>query len=116
MVKELKDLAAANPYALSSKLVGQVMDNHGAEVRQYQDSNIVETNLRRVANRYRQSKRPPPPRNLEFELDEQYIPKDFLVRDVRVGERRHFVFAKPDHLTILCEAEDLYVDGTFKVI
>ena len=44
--------------------------------------------LARVANRYRQKRRPNEPFVLSFELNEEHIPDNFLRADVKVDDRR----------------------------
>lgn len=50
-------------------------------------------NLVRAANRLRQKKRPGDPTDLEFLLNDEHIPDDFLKGDIRVPGRRHLIFA-----------------------
>ena len=55
-------------------------------------------NLARAANRLRQRLRPADPTDLDFELDEENVPADFLRADVRVKERRHIILATKPQL------------------
>ena len=69
----------------------------------------------RQANRKRQKLRPKDPTNLDFELDENHLPDNFLRADVRVHARRHLIFATNEQLHQLSMARTWYVDGTFKL-
>ena len=73
-------------------------------------------NLTRTANRARQSIRPEDPVDLDFEINSDYIPDNFLREDVKVDGRRHLIFATNNMLNILCRAKIWYLDGTFKIV
>lgn len=66
-------------------------------------------NLARQANRKRQKARPDEPTDLDFELDPQHIPANFLKGDVKVGDRRHLVFSTPKMLALLAKSKQWYV-------
>ncbi|XP_066268880.1 uncharacterized protein [Branchiostoma lanceolatum] len=77
--------------------------------------------LRRV-NRAKAKMRPKEPKDLEdlmnFQLDEHYIPEDFLRADIPVGvkrRRRHILLATQQQLDLLGQSNSWYMDGTFKV-
>lgn len=72
--------------------------------------------LARAANRHRQKSRPEEPSNLDFELNEDHVPGDFLRSDVKVDGRRHLVFATENMLNLLTKSKVWYIDGTFKVV
>ena len=72
--------------------------------------------LARAANRHRQKMRPAEPTDLEFEVNEDHIPEDFLKSDVKVDGRRHLVFATQNMLDLLSKSKTWYIDGTFKVV
>ena len=74
------------------------------------------TNLTRQANRVRQKLRPDDPRDLAFEVNHEFLPSDFLQKDIRVGERRHLFFATPVMLSLLSRCKRWYIDSTFKVV
>ena len=72
--------------------------------------------LARAANRLRQRLRPDDPKDLDFAIDEDHIPSDFLRADVRVKDRRHLVFATAQQLEQLAKGKTWYIDGTFKLV
>ena len=72
--------------------------------------------LTRTVNRFRQALRPDEPRNLDFVIDEQHIPQDFLRADITIGTKRHLVFATERMLDLLSKAKRWYLDGTFYVV
>ncbi|XP_038055816.1 uncharacterized protein LOC119727820 [Patiria miniata] len=73
-------------------------------------------NLKRTANRTRQSKRPPELADLDFEVATHFLPADFFQKDVRVGSAHHLIFYTPDQLELLDRAKTWYLDGTFKLV
>ena len=70
--------------------------------------------LAQNANRRRQKLRPEEPFDLKFVLAEDFIPNDFLQKDITVDDRRHIIFATPLMLRILSQAKNWYIDGTLK--
>ena len=72
--------------------------------------------LARAANHHRQKMRPAEPTDLEFEVNENHIPEDFLKSDLKIDGRRHLVFATQSMLDLLSKSKTWYVDGTFKVV
>ena len=72
--------------------------------------------IARQANRLRQSLRPTEPTDLNFSLEEQHIPENFLQKDLTVNGRRHLVFATAEQLVHLHKAKTWYIDGTFKLV
>lgn len=70
----------------------------------------------RNANRVRQRARPDEPRDLDFDLDMDHVPPNFFRKDVKVGERRHLIFASDEQLRLLSQARQWFVDGTFYVV
>ncbi|XP_035670971.1 uncharacterized protein LOC118412295 [Branchiostoma floridae] len=75
--------------------------------------------LARAANRRRQKLRPDEPKDLNFEVDEDFVPPSFLKGDVRVrcgdSERRHLILATDTQVKHLGDAKTWYLDGTFKL-
>ena len=72
--------------------------------------------LARAANRLRQRLRSDDAAELNFQIEEDHIPSDFLQSDLRVKNRRHIVFATSQQLEQLATAKTWYVDGTFKLV
>ena len=57
--------------------------------------------LTRAVNRTRQLRRPQDPVTLEFNLDYEFLPKDFVVEDIKIQGARHIVMATPRMLQLL---------------
>ena len=72
--------------------------------------------LASCANRLRKKMRPPEPQDLEFQLDEDYIPRGFFWFDVKVENKRHLIFATDQQLALLSSAKSWYIDATFNVV
>ena len=73
-------------------------------------------NLARAVNYCRRCQRPPDPQSLNFDLDSQFIPPDFVVDDIHIDNERHFMFASAVMIRLLGKAKEWYMDRTFKVI
>jgi len=72
--------------------------------------------LARAANRLHQRLRPEEPADLDFNLEENNIPDEFLKADLCVKDRRHLIFATKQQIDHLSKAKTWYVDGTFKLV
>jgi hypothetical protein len=66
------------------------------------------SHIARAANRLRQNLRPEDPEDLDFKLDEDCIPPNFLKDDVRASNKCHLIFAT--------DAQLVHLDGTFKLV
>ena len=71
--------------------------------------------IARQANRMRQRLRPKEPTTLDFDLEENHLPDEFLRSDLSVRDRRHLMFATKEQLHLLSKAKTWYIDGTFKL-
>uniref|UniRef100_A0A1I8GGQ2 Helicase C-terminal domain-containing protein n=1 Tax=Macrostomum lignano TaxID=282301 RepID=A0A1I8GGQ2_9PLAT len=67
-----------------------------------------------TANRQRKNERSEERNDLQFELQENALPAGFLQRDVHSGARRRIIFATNEGLTMLAQAQDWFMDGTFR--
>ncbi|KAJ8312166.1 hypothetical protein KUTeg_009539 [Tegillarca granosa] len=78
------------------------------------------SNAVRTANRQRQADRPEEPRDMNFEIDleflERHTSSDFYRGDVTVGDHRHLIFASDQQLQHIASAKTWYIDGTFKIV
>lgn len=83
---------------------------------QHPDLDLPHTdNLAKAGNYIRQKDRPLHPTTLQFELQQNALPKDFFVGDITVGDRQHILFASKEQLRDLQNMRRWYVDGTFHV-
>lgn len=73
-------------------------------------------NLAKQGNRKRRGARPAEPLDLDFELNEDHLPQDFLQYDVSVSSCRHLIFSTQNQLSLLSRAKHWYADATFKVV
>jgi len=72
--------------------------------------------LVRGANRRRQGDRPQNPADLDFKVQNSAIPDDFLRGDIKVGQKRHFLFYTDNTKEYMAAAKEWYIDGTFKSV
>ena len=99
---DVKERAAADLISSAARIVDDVIDRLDEAPAPAVPKSV---NLARQANRRRQKDRPVEPTNLDLIVNEEHIPDDFLQADVRVGERRHLVFATPSQLNLLAKAK-----------
>ena len=74
------------------------------------------SSLVRMANRNRQGDRPTNPTTLNFNIQQEAIPDDFLKADLQVGQRRHLIIYTATLMSLLRVAKEWYVDATFKAV
>ena len=113
--REVKEEAAKKIFTSAAELADAAVKRH------YERNTPTEAlprlrNLAKAANRWRQKRRPKEPKGLKFELDKDFIPEGFLKSDVKVGKKRHVVFATNEQYDVLSLSKNWYADGTFKVI
>ncbi|CAC5370087.1 unnamed protein product [Mytilus coruscus] len=106
--------ASRHAYKSAGDIVDEQMREHVTE----DDFNLPKPdNLTRAANRLRQKLRPAEPKDIDFEIDREYLACDnFLVGDLTVDTARHVMFSSPTQQQILQKARRWYLDGTFKVV
>ncbi|KAK3086377.1 hypothetical protein FSP39_017564 [Pinctada imbricata] len=115
VAKEVKTKASTEVFRPASEIVEEVMLELG-DPSMPEASRPKFTNLARRANRLREKTRPKQPADLEFVIDENYIPDGFLRSDIRVDNERHLIFATDRQLGVLATAKTWYIDATFKVV
>ncbi|XP_076082107.1 uncharacterized protein LOC143052855 isoform X2 [Mytilus galloprovincialis] len=105
--------ASRHAYKSADDIVDEQMREHVTE----DDFNLPKPdNLTRAANRLYQKLRPAEPKDIDFEIDREYLACDnFLVGDLTVDTARHVMFSTPTQQQILQKARRWYLDGTFKV-
>eukprot|EP00057_Strongylocentrotus_purpuratus_P029385 XP_011683859.1 PREDICTED: uncharacterized protein LOC100890943 [Strongylocentrotus purpuratus] len=108
--KELKIQAKRQPLAGGMEIAEGVLLQRGLTYP------ARTATLKRMANRVREADRPKEPRTLDFDLNENFLPDDFLVADVTRGGHRSLIYATPQQLQLLRQAQTWFVDGTFKVV
>ena len=72
--------------------------------------------LAKRRNKARQKLRTSEPTDLQFTLDEDYIPASFMRADIQVQSHRHIVLASDNMVILLQRAKTWYIDATFKVM
>ena len=50
------------------------------------------------------------------QLDEDFLPANFLRTDIRSSRRRHLLFATDKQLQVPAASKTWYMDGTFKIV
>ncbi|XP_019620893.1 PREDICTED: uncharacterized protein LOC109467390 [Branchiostoma belcheri] len=115
ITSEIREKAQQQIFEPASNLVDEVMETNADNPGLPSHAALI----RRV-NRAKSKHRPAEPQDLDFELDEEYIQEDFLVRDIDVStattSARHILFATPYQLRLLAQARRWYIDSTFKVV
>ncbi|CAD5126279.1 DgyrCDS14435 [Dimorphilus gyrociliatus] len=72
--------------------------------------------LKRMANSNRQKFRPVEPKVYNFNLDETFLPDEFLQKDICENGERILIFATNHQLNLLSKSNCWYIDGTFKIV
>ena len=90
VISEMRDRASSDPFSSAAEIVENVVRDCVGD--QPTRSLPSLNNLTRQANRLKQN-RPKNPSSLDFEVNEDYIPEEFLQKDIIVGEERHLIFA-----------------------
>ena len=113
--KAVKQSATEKVFDSAAQIVEEVMLDH------MEDGELCQAlpkpvNLAKRANRARQKLRPTEPTDLQFTLDQDYLPSGFLRADISVQGRRHIVMASDNMIALLQRAKTWYIDATFKVV
>ena len=108
---EVKEEATLNPFAFSGKIVKDVLRKLDTDLPLPKYNSLL-----RCANRARQGLRPDHPKDLLFEMNNDFIPEDFKKTDIEEHGQRHLIFATETQLSHLNSAKAWYIDGTLKVV
>ncbi|CAD5126386.1 DgyrCDS14525 [Dimorphilus gyrociliatus] len=72
--------------------------------------------MRRTADRYKGKLRPSYPADLSFTLNNDFVPENFSIKDIKKDDARYIIFGNNHQIELLKKAKILFMDGTFKVI
>ncbi|KAG0719438.1 hypothetical protein GWK47_050452 [Chionoecetes opilio] len=115
--REVKAQAVKRPFESAAQITEEVMMEH-----MHPDEAALHPTMpgplyiAKAGNRKRQGTRPRHPDGLHFDVNEDHIPDSFLRKDVRIGDRRHLIFATDTMLRHLSQCRVWYVDATYKVV
>ena len=70
--------------------------------------------LIRCVNRVREKYRPKHPRTLDFILDLDNVPENFIREDISANGQRYLILCSDKQLELLANAKVIYFDATFK--
>lgn len=108
---ELQDLAIKEENSSGKQIAEQILIKDKYKIEHLPS---IET-LKRTVNRIRETSRPKNPSNFDFNLLLNFIPKNFLLSDLRGKNERIIIFSTPKQLKILKRKKTWFVDGTFSV-
>ena len=83
---------------------------------QMEERNIADVNpdyMARIANRLHQKNRPAEPKTLDFELAKDYIPEDFLQKDLYMDGACHLIFCQHRAVVPAKESQDMVYGCNF---
>ena len=72
--------------------------------------------IARAANKVCQRLRPEDREYLDFVLDDDALPENFLASDIEIRNKHHLVFAVEAQLELQAKAKTWYIDDTFKLV
>ena len=107
--------SVAHPFESASSIVNQALLEHFTSDAPTESLPQLDT-LIRQANKWRQGTRPSNPTSLDFDIQEDAQPANFLKDDIWVRDRRHLLFFTSLMLTFLTSAKEWYLDATFKSV
>ncbi|XP_041367327.1 uncharacterized protein LOC121381957 [Gigantopelta aegis] len=119
--KQVKTLAAEHIFRSAKEIVESVK-LAADQVENIQSDSCTFDSWARKANRHRKKFRPDDPKDLQFDVDVEYLcsvdsdAETFFQASVCVNEQRHLIFATPAQVHQLAQAKTWYVDGTFKIM
>ena len=72
--------------------------------------------LAQNANCLHQCRHPQDPKDLDFDIAEDFLPPGFFKKDVHVNGRCHILCATDKMIDILSKAKHWFIDAAFKVV
>ena len=103
MLHQAKELAVKEKFKSSGAIVDELLLQHDDETP---GENLQSrSSLRRATNLVCQKVRPNHPINLDFELNIDHVPSEFIRGYILVGDRRHLVFATEAQIHLLQSAK-----------
>ncbi|XP_078326514.1 uncharacterized protein LOC144622949 isoform X1 [Crassostrea virginica] len=119
ITSKVKQSASLNIFTQSApRIVEEVIAETG-DVEAPAASRPKPSNLIRIVNRARLNMRPKDPRDLNFELDQDFLESQmpgFKTLDVYTSGHRHLIVYTQQQLDLLSQARTWYMDGTFHVV
>ena len=112
---ECKSKADAHPFKSAGEIVGGMIAEFVPDNEPCPALPSI-TRLAANTNYHRRRNRPQHPQDLDFQLNMDHIPENFLRRDIRVEGARHLLFASDAQLDLMSNAKTWYVDATFHVM
>lgn len=119
MKTEVKQNARQNIFTCSAPRIVEEVMSKSADVNAPPASRPKPANLTRMANRVRLTMRPKDPKDLDFELDQQFLEDqipNFKTLDVYASGQRHLLVYSEHQLELLSKAKTWYMDSTFHVV
>jgi hypothetical protein len=111
----IQEKTAENPFKTAGNLVEEVITSYVRLEAPCVGLPKLD-NLKRTANRRRAKNRPKHPEELDFQIQDDFIPEHFLLSDINTDGHRHLIFSTEAHMALLSKAKTWYIDGTFKVV
>ena len=112
---ECKSKANAHPFKSAGEIVGGMIAEFVPDNKPCPALPNI-TRLAGNANYHRRRNHPQRPQDLDFQLNMDHIPDNFLRWDIPVEGARHLLFASDVQLDLMSNAKTWYVDATFHVM
>ena len=111
---DLKKKVAENPTRSGGEIAMEVRQAHNVAGKK--DGLCKQDSYRRKTNRLLNKGIPANPNDLEFILEEDFIPEEFLRKEIKEPGRRHLILSLPEMIDRARKAKRIAGDGTFHVV